>query len=399
MTEFTRDTSSKIRIDQEFKALIPPLSPDEFSGLTDSIRKEGCRDSLIVWNDTLIDGHNRYAICQKYNIPFTTKTISFDTRDDVIDWMYSTQLSRRNLTDQSRTYLLGKQYEARKKRWGGDRKSEGISSTQNEDLIKTATKIAAEQKVSRATVERAAEYSRAIDTLKETVGKEQTDKILSGEVNTTKQGIVALASAPVETQKKVIDSVVSGEAKGLQDAKRILASREIKDTPEISGKYKVVYADPPWEYGGSMNTTYGTADKHYPTMPLQDICDMPIPDITEDTAVLFLWTTSPCLEDSFKVINAWGFKYKASFVWDKIKHVMGHYNSVRHEFLLVATKGSCTPEVMKLFDSVVSEERTEHSAKPESFRGIIDTIYPSGKRIELFARTKIEGWDSYGNQL
>jgi N6-adenosine-specific RNA methylase IME4 len=167
----------------------------------------------------------------------------------------------------------------------------------------------------------------------------------------------------------------------------------------LTNKYKVIYADPPWEYGGSMNTTYGTADKHYPTMPLQNICMMPVPDITEDNAVLFLWTTSPCLEDAFKVINAWEFKYKASFVWDKIKHVMGHYNSVRHEFLLVATKGSCTPEVMKLFDSVVSEERTEHSAKPESFRRIIDTIYPSGKRIELFARIKIEGWDSYGNQL
>jgi len=164
-------------------------------------------------------------------------------------------------------------------------------------------------------------------------------------------------------------------------------------------KYKVIYADPPWEYGGSMNTSYGTADKHYPTMPLQDICNMPIVDITEDNAVLFLWTTSPCLEDTFKVINAWGFKYKASFVWDKIKHVMGHYNSVRHEFLLVATKGSCTPEVMKLFDSVVSEERTEHSAKPETFRTIINTLYPSGNRIELFARNKTEGWNAYGNQL
>ncbi len=148
-----------------------------------------------------------------------------------------------------------------------------------------------------------------------------------------------------------------------------------------------------------MNETYGTADKHYPTMSLDDLCIMPVPDITEDNAVLFLWVTSPLLEDAFKVINAWGFKYKASFVWDKVKHVMGHYNSVRHELLLICTKGSCVPENMKLFDSVYEEERTEHSKKPEFFREVIDTIYPSGKRIELFARREVEGWETYGNQV
>jgi N6-adenosine-specific RNA methylase IME4 len=120
---------------------------------------------------------------------------------------------------------------------------------------------------------------------------------------------------------------------------------------------------------------------------------------TEDNAVLFLWVTSPLLEDSFKVINSWGFKYKTSFVWDKIKHNMGHYNSVRHEFLLVCTKGSCLPEHIQLFDSVQSIEKTEHSIKPEQFRKIIDTLYPSGNRIELFARVKIKGWDYYGNEL
>ena len=139
----------------------------------------------------------------------------------------------------------------------------------------------------------------------------------------------------------------------------------------------------------------GGAVKHYPTMPLQDICDIPVP--SEDNAVLFLWVTSPLLEDSFKVIKAWGFKYKTSFVWDKILHVMGHYNSVRHEFLLVCTKGSCTPDVQKLFDSVVSIERTEHSVKPKEFRDMIDFLYPIGERLEMFARESSEGWDVWGN--
>lgn len=161
-------------------------------------------------------------------------------------------------------------------------------------------------------------------------------------------------------------------------------------------KYRVIYADPPWSYGDKQNIEgLGGAVKHYPTMPLNDICALPVP--AADNAVLFLWVTSPLLEDSFKVINAWGFKYKSSFVWDKVAHNMGHYNSVRHEFLLVATRGSCTPDVPKLLDSVVSIERTEHSRKPKEFREMIDMLYPVGERLEMFAREAPEGWDVWGN--
>lgn len=161
-------------------------------------------------------------------------------------------------------------------------------------------------------------------------------------------------------------------------------------------KYRVIYADPPWSYNDKQDTgMLGGAVKHYTTMPLNDICNLPVP--SADNAVLFMWVTSPLLEDSFKVINAWGFKYKSSFVWDKVAHNMGHYNSVRHEFLLIATKGSCTPDVKRLFDSVVSIERTEHSRKPKEFRDMIDTLYPNGNRLEMFAREAPDGWDVWGN--
>ena len=165
-------------------------------------------------------------------------------------------------------------------------------------------------------------------------------------------------------------------------------------------KYQIIYADPAWKYNDKQNTRLlGGAVKHYPTMTTQEICDLDIKNISENNSVLFLWTTSPLLEESFKVIKSWGFKYKTSFIWDKVKHNMGHYNSVRHELLLIATRGSFTPQVRKLFDSVVSEERTEHSKKPQVFRDIINTIYPNGNRIELFARQKTEGWDVWGNEV
>jgi N6-adenosine-specific RNA methylase IME4 len=134
-------------------------------------------------------------------------------------------------------------------------------------------------------------------------------------------------------------------------------------------------------------------------MSISDLCRLPIKDICDKNSVLFLWTTSPLLEDSFKVIKAWGFKYKSSFVWDKVKHNMGHYNSVRHEFLLICTRGSFTPQKRKLHDSVISIPRTKHSEKPIVFAEIIDEIYHTGHRLEMFARRQRDGWDVFGNEV
>jgi hypothetical protein len=103
------------------------------------------------------------------------------------------------------------------------------------------------------------------------------------------------------------------------------------------------------------------------------------------------------LEKAFQVIHAWGFEYKASFIWDKIKHNMGHYNSVRHEILYICTRGSCQPDKQELFDSVQSIERGKHSQKPVEFYDIIETIYTHGRKLEIFARAKRDGWDNYGH--
>ena len=206
-----------------------------------------------------------------------------------------------------------------------------------------------------------------------------------------------IARMEPEKQKQVAEKLMEG-AKSLVDANRLMKREEVHATPELSGKYRVIYADPPWSYGDKAPSYPGVAENHYPTMTLAELCDLPVKDIADDNAVLFMWTTSPLLEDSFEVINAWGFKYKSSFIWDKVKHNMGHYNSVRHELLLVCTRGCCTPDNNKLYDSVVSEERTEHSKKPETFRKIIDDLYPRGSRVELFARSPADGWEVWGNQ-
>jgi len=174
------------------------------------------------------------------------------------------------------------------------------------------------------------------------------------------------------------------------------------DIYNTDNKYRIIYADPAWSYNDIQDTSnLGGAAKHYNTMTTSQICDLPISNISQKDSVLFLWVTSPLLEDGMRVIKEWGFKYKSSFVWDKIKHNMGHYNSVRHEFLLIATKGSCVPDNKKLYDSVQSIEKTnKHSQKPKEFLDIIDDIYTYGDRIELFARESYSSaWDVWGNEV
>jgi N6-adenosine-specific RNA methylase IME4 len=175
--------------------------------------------------------------------------------------------------------------------------------------------------------------------------------------------------------------------------------RRVKDPKMPEGEFDVILCDPPWSYNDKQDIPeLGGAQKHYPSMSIQELCDMRVP--AAEDAVLFLWVTSPLLEASFEVIRSWGFEYKTSFVWDKVKHNMGHYNSVRHEFLLVCVRGSKTPEVKKLFDSVITEERSnEHSEKPMVVYKIIETLYPRGKYLELFGRKKRKGWTIYGNEL
>ena len=261
---------------------------------------------------------------------------------------------------------------------------------------------------------------RAGELLKETVkhgGDRKSKKIKSSSqaTNLKNMGITPdqssrwqkIANIPeekfenyLEVEKELSTSGAIRVARQIERQEKI---EEIKKSnpQQVEGIYQVIYADPPWKYNDQQNTEkLGGAEKHYPTMSIEDLCELNIGEIADKNSILFLWTTSPLLEDTFLVINAWGFNYKSSFVWDKVKHNMGHYNSVRHEFLLICTRGSYTPQNIKLFDSVQSIEKTnKHSEKPEEFREIINTLYPYSNKIELFGRKKVDGWDVWGNQV
>jgi N6-adenosine-specific RNA methylase IME4 len=189
-----------------------------------------------------------------------------------------------------------------------------------------------------------------------------------------------------------------------QRVQKILKVQRLAASPELpEGAYRVIYADPPWEYGDKRtnDANSGSAESQYPTMPIDEICGLAVAEIAAADSVLFLWATAPLLTEAIQVIESWGFTYKAQFVWDKVKGFNGHYNDVRHELLLVATRGSCVPKIDTLDPSIVQAKRTQHSRKPDCFYELIERMYPPGERthVELFARRSRNGWQSWGNQV
>jgi N6-adenosine-specific RNA methylase IME4 len=403
-----------IVIDAEFRALIPALQEEEYKQLEANIIAAGrARDPLVVWRQeveaTLIDGHNRYEICKRHGLPYEVVAVgeTLETREDVMDWIDKNQLGRRNLHPDAFSLIVGRRYNRAKKAEHDGGKGKERSGDQIEPHFKTADIIAQQHNVSPATVKRAGQLAQAVEAVK-AAQPDIERQVMSGQA-APKAAIVHAARIMAEKPEEA-KSILSGEKKiadVVREEKRAekLAEveRKCKDVEIAAGKkkYRVIYADPPWAYATpqhSKEAQVTTLDTHYPSMATEDICKLPISDMCEDDAVLFMWGTSPLLRDAMQVIEAWGFTYKASMVWDKVKHNVGHYVSVRHEFLFIATRGSCTPDNKTLHDSVHTEERTEHSVKPEHFRTVIDDIYRIGNRIELFARRAAEGWDVWGNQ-
>ncbi len=172
-------------------------------------------------------------------------------------------------------------------------------------------------------------------------------------------------------------------------------------------KYSIIYADPPWDYKGQLQHNgkggkeTGGAEIHYPTMTLKKLKLLPIPDITDDDCLLFMWSSSPHLDQAIDLLKSWGFKWATiGFVWDKQKVNPGFYTMSQCELCLIGKKGKIpSPRGARNIRQLVSEERTKHSAKPHEVRKRIEEMFPKQKKLELFARDIVEGWDCFGNEI
>jgi N6-adenosine-specific RNA methylase IME4 len=222
---------------------------------------------------------------------------------------------------------------------------------------------------------------------------------MSGKTLEKAKKVVAAARESPKKYQKVKDEM--DETGNVDRAYQKMTSAEkrerMTETPLPEGKFNVIYADPPWKYefAQSGNREVG---KEYPTMELDDICKIAVP--AADDAILLLWVTVPKLREGMKVVEAWGFEYKTGMVWVKGGKIgMGYYVRSKHELLLIATRGKfgppaedCRPE------SIIIADRGKHSEKPAVVYELIEKMYPGHKYIELFARSKRDGWTSWGNE-
>ena len=203
----------RIIIREDFKALIPPLATEEIEQLEANILKEGVRDPLVIWpvgdSFILVDGHNRFSVCQKHGLEFPFKKVNFKDEEEVRAWMITNQLGRRNLSPEQQSYLRGLRYLAEKSQG----KRSDLTSGQNVQKLEgesTAERLAKEYNVSDKTIIRDGEFAEGLEIL----AKENPDlktEILKGESKISKQEIRSLTKKGKPKAKKKMKALSGKE--------------------------------------------------------------------------------------------------------------------------------------------------------------------------------------------
>lgn len=370
-----------LQIKEEFKKLIPALTAEEFKQLESNCLEEGIREKIITWNGFIIDGHNRYEIATRWNLDYETEDKRFNNENDVREWMINNQFGRRNLSNYQRSVLalqLEEVFSERAKE-RQVRKPESVSvNSPKQNPIDTRKELAKVASVGEQTIAR-------VKVIEAKANEETKAKLSTGEVSINQ----VYQDIKKEEKKEERD-------KKIEDVKAKIESENLV-TP--NKKYHVIGIDPPWAYeekGGFSSADYDSESNRgavdYPTMTVEQIKKIELP--AAEDCVLFLWTTHAFLKDSFDLVQEWGFKYKATLVWDKVKMGLGRTVRMQVEFCLIAVKGNPIINGSSERD-IITEPRREHSRKPEAFYEMAERMC-IGNKLDYFSRQNRENWDHYG---
>lgn len=356
-----------VTITPEYAALVPPHSKEKYEELKRSINENGLYEAIIINTDfQVLDGHHRMKACKELGVmPRFAKPKVFDSKEAEKLYVIETNLFRRQLSVFQEVELRNEVVKLKSEQG----KRTDLTSPQNYDKVikRTSGKIAAEMS---NTGERRVDMALyVINNAKGEAGEEIKKSARLG----TNRGGISIFNAYKQTKQ--------------------LTEKPKEPIPLPDGIFSVFYADPPWTYTHSFLA--GSPNTHYSTMTTEEIQELKLP--THKDSVLFLWATNPLLEDAFKVIEAWGFKYKTNICWVKDRAGTGHYVRGQHELLLICTKGTIgTPPTSARIASVLHAPRTEHSRKPEELYDIIEAMYPGQSYLELFSRNERENWTMWG---
>jgi len=368
-----------MEVKEEFKNLIPALSAEEYAQLEANILEEGIREPIITWNGFIIDGHNRFSIAKRFDVEYRTTSKHFASEESVKEWMILNQFGRRNLSNYQRSVLaleLEEVFKQKAKNKQGTRND--LTSFKSLEEVRTHKELEKVAQVSHETV-------RKVKKIQEKAPQEVKAKLATGEVSIN----AAYKEIKKEEKKEERD-------KKIQEVKQKI---ETENLTTLDKKYHVIAIDPPWAYnekGGFSSDDYDAQNNRgavdYPTMTVEQIKKIEIP--AADDSVLFLWTTHAFLRDSFDIMKEWGFEYKATIVWDKVKMGMGRNVRMQVEFCLLGIKGKPIIQGSSERD-IITEPRRQHSRKPEAFYEMVERMC-IGNKLDYFSRQTRKNWEHYG---
>ncbi len=254
-----------------------PLRPEHYAALENSIRRNGVQDPIVVDEaGCTLAGHTRREIAERLGLPYETVVRHFDSEDAKLTFVFEDNLCRRQMSSIEWGLAFVKWCELKGVGLGqGTRNDTGTSAS--------VAEVASDLGVSQRTARHRVAEAKAYEALPE--GKQQAiDK-----------GTLTLTEARREVKKASIP-------------------RRMMELPK--GKYRVFYADPPWQYRDLHRSldAYSFAENHYDSMSIEQLCELPIKGLAVDDAVLFMWVTFPKLNECWPVIDAWGFAYKTAYV-------------------------------------------------------------------------------------
>jgi len=230
---------------------------------------------------------------------------------------------------------------------------------------------------------------------------EAKDAIRDTDIANSTTQLLTLARMKPEEQLRATELITTGKAKDVNAANKIVKIENAKPAPPLpEGKYSVIYADPPWPVGSMVMDKWSSPiEDKYPTMSIEEISNLPVVEKSADNCSLFLWTTHTFLPDALRIINDWGFKYFCCITWDKGSGWTQNGFHKMTELLLYAYKGKINiDQYGKAIPTLISENKTKHSKKPNSIRDLIisKTQEP---RLEMFGRELHDGFIVWGNDV
>ena len=372
--------------------IFPLIEGREFDELVADIAKHGLREPIWHYEGKILDGRNRYRALVELGIGPDKQFLRYYADDDPVAFVISMNLKRRHLDESQRAMVAAKLANL----------NEGRPSETAQICAVSQDSAAEMLNVSRRTVQSAAK-------IRDDGTPELVDAVERGKVSVSAAADVA--TLPIDRQREIVAAAdpkvildaakeVRAERADKKRAERTVLLNELsnRNAPLPERKYTIIYADPPWEYDFSPSSDR-SVENHYPTMPIENICAMPVEALATPDAMLFLWAPPSFIKKGIMVLEAWGFELAASAVWDKGKIGTGIYFRQQHEYLILGKRGQpITPRPGSQPASVIQAPRGKHSEKPEMVYEIIERMYPGLSRIELFSRSSREGWDAWGNQ-